>query len=296
MVRLGLIEIVPETVACLEERMRVCSEEDPATCGPLFRPRTAPVEGGACRHDVECGEAMRCDGVEPRFILEGPDFCTVGRCVPRTPDGGACSLRPGVTARPIGQCQSSSVCIDEICVPVVGSEVAAIGDACGFVAEGSGALHRSCGSGRCALESVVGGRCVIAADIGEACEQGAGCALDATCFEGHCVARPVWGDPCEEDGSWCSREAFGTTCMDGVCVPNPRRLGDSCEAHYLQPCTEGVCASSEETHEMICQTSLRSPPGGPCRRVDADCLGGVCCAGVCVSLGGPVLTSSDESP
>ena len=120
LIRLGLLEIVPETVACLRERMRTCSEEDPNTCGPLFRPRVPPVEDRPCRLDAECGERLRCEGEEvgPRGMPVGEELCRVGRCVPRTADGEACEVELGIDD-PIGPCLRSSVCLEGVCAPIV---------------------------------------------------------------------------------------------------------------------------------------------------------------------------------
>ncbi|MBN8613218.1 MAG: hypothetical protein J0L92_21680 [Deltaproteobacteria bacterium] len=298
LIRLGVLEIVPETLACLRERMRTCSEEDPNTCGPLFRPRVPPVEDRPCRLDAECGERLRCEGEEvgPRGMPVGEELCRVGRCVPRTADGEACELELGIDD-PIGPCLRASVCLEGVCASVVRSEAAAFDTPCGYVADGADVVFRSCGAGQCLAQPDGIDRCVPVPAIGEACTDYMWCGRDAACADGRCVALPVFGDPCapSSEGSWCAPEAFGTACIDGICVPNPRRLGETCAPQERQPCSEGICAEdTEDPGTMRCQESLRSRGGQRCRRTDADCLDGVCCAGTCVSLGGPVITSLDD--
>lgn len=108
--------------------------------------------------------------------------------------------------------------------------------------------------------------------------------------DGVCVPGIRFGGPCHfEEGHWCDWNGFGSACIDGICVPNERRLGDTCFPHSAQPCTVGVCAPREDDPVDTCQPSLRSPPGGHCRRNDDDCVGGVCCYSTCGAVGdGPV--------
>ncbi len=296
LLRLGYLEIVPETVACLIERRRTCSDEDPSTCGPLFRTVLEPMEGQPCRDDVQCGPSMRCEGPERTGFPTLDDLCRVGACVPRIADGEPCELRLRSTAeRPVGPCLVDSVCVEGVCRSIAGIDPAAVGERCGFVAQGPAAVYRSCRDGQCLTTQPDNlERCVRTAAIGEACGDQPGdalCGVDAACLveERRCVARPLPCDPCTpgDEGSWCTFEAFGTAYVDGICVPNERRLGDACAAHHVQPCAEGACVLADaDATTMTCEPSLMSPAGGPCRDNDDDCLDGVGCIGTCVSLGG----------
>ncbi len=290
LVRLGLLEIVPETAACLAERVRTCSTEDPATCGTLFRPVGAPMEGDVCRDDAECGPSMYCDGIERERLPPGGELCVVGTCTLRVAAGEPCAffdLEP--TARPVGPCVAGSVCWEGTCTPIVDGVPAAPGERCNAMREEDGLVYRYCaGSARCAgftNEQV----CYASAELGQACGEDIYCSLDAECRAGVCVPGIRFGGRCGDHDGWCIGTGFGSACIDGICVPNARRLGEECFHGDHQPCVEGVCAPQEDDPTNICQPSLRSAPGGYCRRNDDDCVGGVCCWSTCVAVGdGPV--------
>lgn len=158
--------------------------------------------GAACAPGIEsfvCAPGNDC--------VIGLDFC--GTCEPAAGVGAACDddTRCTQSARCVdGMCQARVLpgmpcgeagcvigtrCVDEVCV---GPARAGIGESC---------ANRE----RCPYRSAcVGGVCVGAGLLGDACDATTPCASGA-CVDGRCVAPTGPGTPCER----------GSTCVGGVC-------------------------------------------------------------------------------
>lgn len=256
----------PEGAAeCLAElRIQSCGVGGPA-CSPSRR----SVEGAPCK--LGCGPGLKCS-----------DACGRGTCVPSCSAGTGCAPKgvgePCQPLQPPG-CKTGLRCVANRCaeVPPADQIPCQSGAECPGDArcEGGTATDRRCSFGRgfgsrcddqnrclrgLMCSDASDGTCLRIADVGGTCGDSVRCPANTECFGGVCLPRGDAGMPCP-----CLPEL---SCVDGVCVLEPRRAeGESCTdepTSWFQHCGAGLaCMPSGDAGGRVCVPFQYVPPTPP---------------------------------
>jgi hypothetical protein len=258
-----------------------------------------------CTIDFDCSPGYRC-----RPDLDDPTKSTCIWDVTALPDRRGTPppvCGDGLCEKPVETCASTS-CPEDCGIggPVAeGFGRCDLGDAC--------LIDLDCALGACfhgsCQELANGSRCDAPTDCAsESCDVltglcKTGCLLDADCATGVCSVLGECITP-QPDGSVCdaNSDCASGACNFPICVPansvapgSPCTTGIACQSGT---CTAGFCAGScgdlictlvpdgETCFEEGCQVDCgRCPDGTPGCDADADCAGGLCGGGVCLSAG-----------
>lgn len=205
LVDVGRLRYVPEALAECAAHLDVvrCEAQVFDLDGPCGRIWVGDSPVGAV-----CGPGIDSFVCQPGSACRlGLDFC--GTCEPAAAVGGACDddLR----------CGPEATCVDGTCVAR-----AVPGEPCG---QAGCVVGIACVDGTCAPRTRPG--------LGDACGAGASCPYAAACVGGVCVeAHPV-GDACDAENPCAANR-----CAAGVCAA-PGKPGEACAEG--RDCLAGVC-------------------------------------------------------
>ncbi len=263
------------------------------------------VYGNDCTSDFDCGPGYRC-----RPDLVDPANSTCIWDVSGLPDRRGTPppvCGDGLCEGPVETCASTS-CPEDCGTggPVAeGFGRCALGDAC--------LIDLDCAVGACfhgsCRELANGSRCDAPTDCASgSCDLAtgfckSGCLFDAECATGvcsvlgQCIAPQPDGSPCDANSDCASGACNFPICVAANSLPpgSTCTTGNACQSGT---CTAGFCAGTcgdlvctlvpdgETCFQEGCQLDCgKCPDGTPGCDADADCAGGLCGAGVCLSAG-----------
>ena len=265
---------------CVHEFDNDCNSDFDCSPGYRCRPDADPAKS-TCIWDVTgfpdrrgtpppvCGDGLCEAPAETCASTSCPEDCGVGGPVPEG----------------VGRCDLGDAClIDLDC-----ATGACFHGSCQELADGSRCdAPTDCASGSCdAVTGVCKSGCLLDAD----------CATGVCSVLGQCIAPQPDGSACDANSDCASGACNFPICVAANSVPpgSPCTTGRACQSGT---CTAGFCAGScgdlvctlvpdgETCFREGCQTDCGAcPDGTPGCDEDADCAGGLCGAGVCLSEG-----------